>query len=291
MSGDSKKTPRESDRPNVLLRTGQWWLASPATLWASVGFLLVIVVAGAILVARGGGEDRPGSVPSAAAPAPSSPATQPEQGQTGASGFGPPSADWLGRPVTKPNNPAGQVLPQTAVHRGSYTAGELVPAPVGVMWQQVGPSVLPFSTSDGPARIGDGLATGYARTPQGAALAALQALVRVANPDAYQKVVDRQMLHTPELEQLLAHSRPEQSTSSDPTAILEFTPRPAAFRVTGWIEGEFAAIQYALPHSENGPYTLLAAEAVWVDGDWKLRLPDTNPRQTQTTTLAGWTLW
>ncbi|MFC9556047.1 hypothetical protein ACFTWF_35085 [Rhodococcus sp. NPDC056960] len=291
MSGDSNTTPTESDRPNVLLRTGRWWLASPATLWASVGFLLVIVVAGAILIVRGGGEDRAAPVPSAAPTPSSSPTTEPEQERPGASGFGPPSADWLGRPVTKPNNPAGQVLPQTALSRGPYTAGELVPAPAGVMWQQVGPSVLPFSTSDGPARTVDGLATGYTRTPQGAALAALQALVRVANPDAYQQVVDRQILHTPELEQMLAHSRPEHTQSGDPTAILEFTPRPSAFRVTGWIEGEFAALQYALPHSANGPYTILAAEAVWVDGDWKLRLPDTTPRQTQTTTLAGWTLW
>ena len=46
------------------------------------------------------------------------------------------------------------------------------------MWQQVDGVPMPFSTSDGPTAVDGELPTGFAQTPQGAALAAQQLSAR-----------------------------------------------------------------------------------------------------------------
>lgn len=81
-----------------------------------------------------------------------------------------PVFDPLGRVSYVPRNPAGVILDQSAP-----TAGRpATTPPSGVMLQRIhGNMTLPFSTSDGPTAIDDsGVATGFAHTPQGAALAA-----------------------------------------------------------------------------------------------------------------------
>lgn len=81
-----------------------------------------------------------------------------------------PFFDGLGRVTYVPLDSNGVVLPQSRPG-GDRPADQ---APGGVMLQQIhGNMVLPFSTSDGPTRITDsGVATGFARTAQGAGLAA-----------------------------------------------------------------------------------------------------------------------
>ena len=85
-----------------------------------------------------------------------------------------PFFDEQGRVVYVPLDERGVALPQSspAANRSAATA------PSGIMLQRVhGNMVVPFSTSDGPTGFSDsGVATGFARTPQGAGLAAVHYL-------------------------------------------------------------------------------------------------------------------
>lgn len=81
-----------------------------------------------------------------------------------------PVFDKLNRVVYVPLDPHGVILADTLA-TGNRPVEQ---APSGVMLQRIhGNMDLPFSTSDGPTGFTDnGVATGFARTPQGAALAA-----------------------------------------------------------------------------------------------------------------------
>ncbi|NMD64267.1 UNVERIFIED_ORG: hypothetical protein FNL38_11176 [Nocardia globerula] len=82
-----------------------------------------------------------------------------------------PYFDSAGRVVYVPLDERGVALPQSspAANRSAATA------PSEIMLQRVhGNMIVPFSTSDGPTGFSDsGVATGFARTPQGAGLAAV----------------------------------------------------------------------------------------------------------------------
>ncbi|WP_051158431.1 hypothetical protein [Nocardia carnea] len=268
-------------------RTG--WTRNRTTLVLAIGFVVFVVVAAAgVLGGRlltGNQHSDPQSTSTLSTPPGPTP-SPPREG-----GFGPLSADGLGRPVAHPFNAAGQALPQSAVSRPDYRC-ELppncapVPAPEAMMWQEIKPSVLPFSTSDGPARIDGVAATGYTRTPQGAALAALQIFWRaVASRTNFDVITDRQMVGSPEDLEALKATKDWDYTSRPATI-----PRPSAFRVTAW-QDEFAALQFAVPTKDPGIYSTLALEVVWRDGDWKLRAPSTPSPQRKVISLVGWTQW
>ncbi|QQM55690.1 hypothetical protein [Rhodococcus pyridinivorans] len=81
-----------------------------------------------------------------------------------------PVFDRFERVVYVPLDPNGVILSETIASANRPDTQ----APSGVMLQRIhGNMDLPFSTSDGPTGFTDnGVATGFARTPQGAALAA-----------------------------------------------------------------------------------------------------------------------
>lgn len=89
-----------------------------------------------------------------------------------------PFFDEKGRVVYVPLNENGVLLRQSspATNRAATTA------PSGIMLQQVhGNMHLPFSTSDGPTGFSDsGVATGFARTAQGAGLAGVHYIAYTA---------------------------------------------------------------------------------------------------------------
>ena len=96
----------------------------------------------------------------------------PTSAATGGSGFTGTTVDKLDKPVQLPANPAGEILPQTG-----RTPSDANGVPDGLMWQKLYDlPIVPFSTSDGPTKIKDGVPQGWAHTPQGAALAATSIL-------------------------------------------------------------------------------------------------------------------
>ncbi|QIS23641.1 hypothetical protein [Nocardia terpenica] len=263
------------------------WTGNRTTMVLAAGFVMIVAVAAiGVVLARHTG-DAARSATGATTTAPTSSSARPTDAAGG--GFGPMSADALGRPVAHPNNPAGQPLSQTPLQRGEYRC-DLPPncppveSPAGVMWQEVKPWVLPFSTSDGPARMDGPLAVGFSRTPQGAALAAWQIVSRATSSrQNLDVVVARQTVGAPEDLARLKARRDWDATGSAPLG-----ERPSAFRVTAYQDG-FASIQYAVPAS--GVFTVIVLEAVWQDGDWKFRAPHIPARPQSVLTLAGWTQW
>lgn len=140
-----------------------------------VGLVVAIILAGIVvsLVALQKDQDTPlVSVDTGGSSAPATP--DPEAGL-----FEPdPEFDALGRVTYTPKDPKGVVLDQSPPPAGRAPDA----APSGVMLQRIhGNMVLPFSTSDGPTAIdASGVATGFAHTPQGAALAAAHYMAYLA---------------------------------------------------------------------------------------------------------------
>ncbi|MDH6291846.1 hypothetical protein [Rhodococcus opacus] len=134
------------------------------------GSILGVIVVAAIITSiiifvRGGDEPL---VPAGDQGSDATAATQPDQ-------FEPdPFFDEQGRVVYAPLNDNGVLLAQSSPATGRSAAT----APSGIMLQRVhGNMYLPFSTSDGPTAFSDtGVATGFARTAQGAGLAAVHYL-------------------------------------------------------------------------------------------------------------------
>ncbi|MET8427822.1 hypothetical protein [Nocardia sp. NPDC004860] len=271
--------------------TGGGWMQNRTTLILAIGFVVLVLVAaagvaGSRLLGGGDSTDRNrAGANSSTAPATSSSATP--------TGFAPPSSDQLGRPVVRPNNLAGQALPQSPVPHGDYSCPSapncpVVDAPAGMMWQQVGPFTLPFSTSDGPGRIDGPVADGYTRTPQGAALAAWQIIWRLAmSRTYYDAVVPAQVTGTAQDLESLKPTKDNWDVSKKPAYFL----RPSAFRMTSW-DGSHAIIQYAVPQVGGGWFSM-QFDAIWADGGWKLRAPGPTENQVKTpvASLVGWTPW
>lgn len=284
--------PGDDRRRGALVAAGAW-LATSRTTFILAAAVIVAVVGAVVVVLVLRATGHTGSSDHAAAPATavvSAPAPAPAD--QGASGFGPPSADLWGRPIAHPNNPAGQALPQHPVDRPPYTAGDVLPSPEGMMWQQVGPWALPFSTSDGPTRIVGPLAEGFAHTPQGAALAVWQIAQRATvSHDSSLAVFTHQVVATGAQKAAIdANPGKFLGFSPDEAAAMSRSPRPSAFKVTGWT-GDYAVIQYAFPDKDPGTYFTQQLEGIWQDGDWKWRMPDVAPPVGAAESLAGWTTW
>ncbi|MFH5210158.1 hypothetical protein ACHIPZ_18415 [Antrihabitans sp. NCIMB 15449] len=292
----TSKRPDTTTEPGAMRRMGGWLAGSRTTLYVSAAFIALMLVAGVgIIGARLIGDDdtaTPTRPTSAGLPTPTG--TPPAPDLSPGEPFNPPSADMLGRPIAYPKNPAGQPLPQQLVDRDAYScpAPPTCPpldAPTSVMWQIIGPFALPFSTSDGPTRIEGPLVSGYTRTPQGAALAAWQVQSRVA--------ISRAHLDAARDTQIVAVPGQDLSSTEewDISTIAPVVPRPSAFRITGWsADATFAVIQYAVPDRRRvgNNWMIVQLQALWQDGDWKLRGADVEPGPfAPLTTLSGWSEW
>jgi hypothetical protein len=160
------QTPTPAPRPEQPAGSGR----DNATRLLMGGSILGVIVVAAIITSiiifvRGGDEPL---VPAGDQGSGATAATQPDQ-------FEPdPFFDEQGRVVYAPLNDNGVLLAQSSPATGRSAAT----APSGIMLQRVhGNMYLPFSTSDGPTAFSDtGVATGFARTAQGAGLAAVHYL-------------------------------------------------------------------------------------------------------------------
>ncbi len=269
-------------------------------LIASAAVLALIVIAGLVgfFGSRGGGDDR---TDAASTPArPTETAVAPPPAAVGVSGFGTPDVDLFMRRVDVPNNPAGQPLVQDASQQRKPTDRDwLTAAPNGTKdpggWQRVFGSSVPFSTSDGPARIEDGLAVGYAHTPQGAALAAAQITYRLNARPADRTLYTRQITAT--AAQVAAYDKAvaeKKLPAQQPEKVTRYMVAPDAFQIESYAD-DMAIVRIAgRGPVTDGQSTWLAMRLimVWQDGDWKLRpVAEGAQRNEIVTSLVGWTQW
>ncbi len=221
----------------------------------------------------------------AAAPGtgPAAPAvTAPPAGDTGQL-FGVATVDAAGRRLEVPVNPMGAVLPQRPATRAP--ASDSAP-PDGLTWEQVYTTALPFSTSDGPTGItADGVPTGFADTPQGAAMAAIQISRRLASaPREQVAAIGTALLFTPttatqEVAQEMVAIPDDLASSGGKGDIFTLTPIPLAVKVSGFA-ADYAhvemAVRVGLSLQAQGIVAMRAPfDMVWRDGTWKWAVPTT----------------
>ncbi|MBF6176051.1 hypothetical protein [Nocardia blacklockiae] len=186
-------------------------------------------------------------------------------------GTRPPTTDLFGNRLEVTGDDSGTALPQDPASRPDPAAPTyLIAAPARLQWQHGwGGAALPVSGSDGPDRISDGVASGFARTPQGAALAACDAVARaLAAPEGtWQAIVRGRYLGGGQpLIDRFARSR-----ASTPSAA-QYATVPDGIRVLPGYQSDFAVVEIAV-RARNG-YASSTWPMAWHDGDWRVRVPD-----------------
>lgn len=183
----------------------------------------------------------------------------------------PPTTDLFGNRLEVPHDESGVVLPEGPSGRPDPTRPDyLTAAPARMQWQRGwGGAALPMSGSDGPTRIQDGIATGFARTPQGAALAAADALARaLAAPEsAWQKVV-RERYYGGGQALLDRFDRSLERTRD----AARYVVVPDGVRIQPGYRDDLAIVQFA--NRDNLGYTISTWPMAWIDGDWHVRVPE-----------------
>ncbi|MFD4434058.1 hypothetical protein [Nocardia sp. NPDC058497] len=202
--------------------------------------------------------------------------------------------DLYGNRLEVPATDAGVARPQTGKPVDAARPDYLAAAPEGLQWQRIWDgAAVPASTGDGPTRVVDGVATGYARTPQGAVLAGLDALGRaLAAPDGiWQQVLRQRYYSATQADALVARFQRSRSTTTDAA---RYVVVPDGVRVQAGFAPDMAVVEVA---TRNGAgYAVSAWPMVWVDGDWRLRVPDDlesfwRPASTQVANLNGFGNW
>ncbi|WP_067666075.1 hypothetical protein [Nocardia miyunensis] len=254
-------------------RTPRWLLPAVAALILLVTAITALSVESRHDSSHGGGQPT-GTTPPTYVPAPG-----------GRAGFGLPTLDAFGTRLDTPIDPAGIALAQDPSTRPNPALGPqyLTAAPAGIMWQRGwNTAALPFSASDGPIRVVDGIASGFADTPQGAALAAWDAFARaLAAPEGvWQRVVAQRFTGggQPLLDRF-AHSRADNPNVGRNVVV------PAGFRIHPDYHPDFAAVDVAVRTPEQISYGTWAM--VWVDGDWRVRVDDIDALWAPATPVAS----
>lgn len=135
---------------------------------AGIVVVLALVAALVVSAVTGGGDSEGGDTAAPAAPA----APEPEPDTSPSAGAETTDADLVGRQITVVESGGGTPREQTS-EPGDFPAGqEMVGPPEGLELQQVSSdTTVMVSRSDGPTSVDDdGVMTGYARSPGGAAL-------------------------------------------------------------------------------------------------------------------------
>ncbi|MEU6559261.1 hypothetical protein [Nocardia nova] len=165
----------------------------------------------------------------------------------------------------------GRALSQDPGGRPSPAAEDyLSAAPARMTWQRGwGGAALPTSGSDGPARIEQGIASGFADTPQGAALAACDAVARaLAAPDGlWQNIIRARFLG--DVDAVIA--RMARSRANTPDAA-RYATVPDGIRVRTGFRPDFAIVDVAT-RARDG-YTVASWPMAYAAGDWRVRIPE-----------------
>ncbi|MGK2321207.1 hypothetical protein [Gordonia rhizosphera] len=276
-----KKTVFPTTEPEPTSRRTVWIIT------AAVAVAVVVVIVMIVALNRG--------TTTAQHPALTTPAASaaPSSGAPGGPGFTGITVDKLNKPVQLPANPAGQILPQTAPTPADRNA-----APAGLIWEKLYDlPIVPFSTSDGPTTITDGVPQGWSRTPQGAALAGISILsMWLGAPDGPSVTVQNTLLSGDA--QVIA----DQARSSRPVRQVALTdPELAAGTIQGVTVSSysptFATVDIgAGPVYDNdhpsGAYAVSTLNLTWTQGTWKLIVTATSPgRPEYRSAIAGMTPW
>ncbi|MFE9328265.1 hypothetical protein ACIHDR_46015 [Nocardia sp. NPDC052278] len=267
------------------------------SIWAiASGTLLVMILIGgsvafAINRTSGGHDTTPTASPTLSASTPAAP-------RRGEGGFGIPEIDQFGRRVDIPNNPDGQLREQSTRQKRIGDHDWLTAAPAGLReqggWQRIHGAVVPISSSDGPTRIQDGVPGGYARTPQGAALAASMSVYQVGARPGDRAVLRARMVLTSadqaSFDDMIAKGKlPRQQPEVVTRALIAHD----AFRIDTYAD-DLAIVRLAVRGTTTATersWVTVTVPMVWYDDDWRLRGSGGQLPTEVVHDLGGWTQW
>lgn len=227
-------------------------VTEPRPRWGIIiaGVFLIFVLIGAVVMWINNDDE-----PDATATTPGS--SQPISGDSRQT-----VTDRLGRVVFMPDNPAGDVLPKT-----DSTTDEL-----DVQWQRLSGRTqitiardYPFSATAGPWEVTDGIAHGFARSAEGAALAGIHAFLGIGQGGQQASRASLRFLSDPAAKEAPQYMLDNPDGVQSPEA--PWTTTFAAYTVLSY-DDDNALIRYASPSGDG--YQQLDASLVWQDGDWKL---------------------
>ncbi len=226
-----------------------------------VGAVLLALAAGLVAVDITAGHQQP-RTPAAAAPPAAAPAAPPAP-------VAPPA------PATQPH-PLDLTVPVTT--------------PAGLTWSTWAGEQEPTSADAGPAHVSGAVASGYARSPLGALLAAQQIATRylISPHGGWRAVTLAQVLPGPGRDHYVALR--STTTDNPPSAGLA---QPVAFRFVTWTSAQ-AVIQFLdrVPGREG--FQVVTSTVLWRDGDWRLQLQNDggiSPTAVDVPTPTGFVLW
>lgn len=187
-------------------------------------------------------------------------------------------------PATAPAAAAAVTAARPAAAPAANAAA-LASPPVDVMWRVFDGFALPEGSTDGPRTVDGAVEAGFARTPRGALLAAVQITARmlVAPGDGWRQVVLRQVLPGPGREAWL-RVRGEAAADGMPGTTADYA-QVAGYRYVTWTP-DVAVLQLVTRTAlADAPDTLAVSTLTlrWTEAgpegaDWRLELqPDGSP--------------
>jgi hypothetical protein len=167
---------------------------------------------------------------------------------------------------------AGSAAPAGGQSQAPAPGSTAIPtqAPADVTWQLSGVNPVPVSASAGPRNITATTASGFARTPTGALVAAAQIIGHTAtDPKVAETTIAQQWVAGPDRDKALAMVREEAKA----------TPKPGKTRTPLQITG-YRFVSYtadnavvSLVYKVNGSLTAMTVTMRWVDNDWRMVPP------------------
>ncbi|NEW40543.1 hypothetical protein GV793_16670 [Nocardia cyriacigeorgica] len=153
---------------------------------------------------------------------------------------------------------------------GDEAGPDLSAAPTNVRWEPFQGVDLP-RTDQGPAQESGGAATGFDRSPPGAAIAAITHTVRlsVATDSQWPIVVAEEVVPGPARDEWVV-SRVQLSITGP--AAPEYAPRLLGYKITGYTD-ERSTVDVYTEYSDSSK-AVNHTVVEWFDEDWRLRLPD-----------------
>ncbi|MBH1934136.1 hypothetical protein I5Q34_07475 [Streptomyces sp. AV19] len=241
--------------------------------WTRVGFIgsagfVVLVVLLAVLVVTDG--DDSGSTPPARA------------GGSASATHGPSSAPAPSAPAV-----AGGSCPKLA------DTGQGIPdkAPSDVEWSLFETVALPTSKSAGPAVVDGDVARCYARTPTGALMAAMQIGTRYFFAPHWREVTEQQTVGDGKDAYLALRKKAEASAKASPNTGPDEDSDSGHGQLAGYKIVSFtpdAAVVQLVNKFPDAAMQVGTVTVTWVDGDWRLTIPQSVPPATYVQTLDGY---
>lgn len=204
-----------------------------------------------------------------------------------------PFFDEKGRVVYVPLDERGVALPQSSPAAGRSAAT----APSGIMLQRIhGNMILPFSTSDGPTGFSDaGVATGFARTAQGAGLAIVHYLGYLSSGNDRIKLLQDAGLVIDDHGYLAEQIK--LNDSGTPAAVRDSFPYRVFEMIKVNFNDDLARVHIGMTVDRKDGRTEnrdLWSDVVWRDGTgWVVKLGDLNTATGQVVPdfADGWSSW